>query len=62
MLLVANVANSKDEKKLKNDRNPDTSVLIWEYSTKAIQWIPTWQGVDGFQKTFAPLCFERKWP
>ena len=26
-------------------------VLIWEYSARAIQWIPTWEGLDGFQKS-----------
>ena len=25
-----------------------TWVLIWEYSARAIQYIPTWQGLDNF--------------
>ena len=25
--------------------------LIWEYPARAIQWIPIWQGLDGFQKS-----------
>ena len=29
-------------------------VLIWEYSARAIQWIPTWQGLDGFH--FSAFC------
>ena len=37
------------QKTLKNDWNPDIWVLIWEYSGRAIQWIPTWQGLDLFQ-------------
>ena len=37
-----------------NDWNPGTWVLIWEYSMRAIQWIPTWQGLDDFQKSFSP--------
>ena len=52
MLLVANLANTKSCKKAKkNDWNPDKWVLIWEYSVRAFQWIPTWQGLDGFQKS-----------
>ena len=38
-----------DAKMLKNDWNPCTLVLIWEYSARAIQWIPTWQRLDGWQ-------------
>ena len=54
-LLVANLAITKWCKKLKYDWNPGTWVLIWECSVKAIQWIPTWQGLDGFQKSLHPL-------
>ena len=32
MLLVANLANTKWGKNMKNDWNPGTWVLIWEYS------------------------------
>ena len=35
----------------KNDRNPSKWVLIWEYSGRAFQWVPTWQGLDSFQKS-----------
>ena len=51
MLLVTNLANTKLWKiNLKNDWNPGTWVLIWEYSVRAIKWIPTWQPCqDGFQ-------------
>ena len=35
------------QKYLRNDWNPGTWVLIWEYSVRAIQWISTWQGLDG---------------
>ena len=46
----ANFANTKWCKNLKNDWNTGIWVLIWEYSVRAIQWIPTWQGVVSFQK------------
>ena len=49
MLLVANLANTKGWKKPENDWNPGKWVLIWEYSTRAIQWIPTRQGLVSFQ-------------
>ena len=55
MLLVANSVNTKWSKKPENYWNCGKWVLIWEYSARAIQWIPTWQGFDGFQK-FAFLC------
>ena len=52
MLLVANLANINwCKKNFENDWNPGTWVLLWEYSAKAIQWIPTWQGLDVFQKS-----------
>ena len=51
MLLMANFANTKNAKKLNNDWNPGNWVLIWEYSVRAIQRIPTWHGLDGFQKS-----------
>ena len=41
----------KDAKNLINYRNPGTWVLIWEYSARAFKWIPTWQGLDVFQKS-----------
>ena len=46
MLVVANLAINANN--LKHDRNPDKLVLIWEYPTRAIQWIPTWQGLGVF--------------
>ena len=49
MLLVANLANTKWCKKLKNDWNPGTWLLIWGDWLRAFQWIPTRQGLDGFQ-------------
>ena len=33
-------------------------VLIWEYSVRAYQWIPTWQGLDGFKKSFCPCSLD----
>ena len=51
MLVMANLANAKLCKKTENDCNPGKWILIWEYSVRAIQWIPTWQGLDVFQKS-----------
>ena len=56
LLLVANLANIKCAKNLKNDWNPGTWVLIWEFSARAIQWVPTRQGLDGFQKSLRPCA------
>ena len=36
-----------DVKDMKNDRNPGTWVPIWEYPSRAIQWIPTRYTVHG---------------
>ena len=49
-----------DAKDLKNDWNPGTWVLIWEYSARAIQWIPTRQGLDGFLKNVLVLVLWTK--
>ena len=38
--------------------NPGTWVLFWEYSGRAIQWIPSWQGLDGFQKSLCPCALD----
>ena len=54
----ANFANIKWCKNLKNDWNPGKWVLIWEYSVRAIQWIPIWQGLDGFQKSLHPCVLD----
>ena len=52
MLVVANLADTKwCKKKPEKWLILGTSVLICEYSARAIQWIPTWQGLDGFQKS-----------
>ena len=58
MLLLANLPIQNDAKDLKNDWNADTWVLIWEYFTRAIQWIPAWQGIDGFQKSLRPCALD----
>ena len=60
MLLVAYLAITKWCKNRKNDWNLGIWVLIWEYSSRAIWWIPTWQGLDGFQRFFPFLCFGQK--
>ena len=46
------------QKNLKNDRNPEKWVLIWEFSSRAFQWIPRWQGLDGFQKSLHPYALK----
>ena len=38
------------QKNLKNDWNPGTWVLFWSDLARAFQWIPTWQGLKGFQR------------
>ena len=40
------------QKSWENDWDPSTWLLIWEYSATAIQCIPTWQGLDGFKKSY----------
>ena len=47
------------QKNLKNNWNPCTWVLIWEYSARAIQWIPTQQGLDGFQKSLHSSALDK---
>ena len=61
MLLMANLVNTKwCKKKLKkNDWNSSTWVLIWECSARAIQWIPTWHSLDGFQKSLRPCALDK---
>ena len=46
------------QKSLKNYWNPGKWVLIWENSARAIQWIPTRQGLDGFQKSLCPYVLD----
>ena len=58
MLLIANFTIQNDAKKLKNDWNPGMWVLIWEYSVRDIQWILTWQGLDGFQKALRSCALD----
>ena len=43
--------NKMMQRKLKNDWHTSKWVLIWEHSLRAIQCIPTWQGLDGFQRS-----------
>ena len=58
MLLVAHLANTKRCKKHEMWLNPGIWVLIWEYSVRAIQWIPTWPGLDGFQESQHRCAFD----
>ena len=52
---AVNLANSKWYKKAEKWLNLGTPVLIWEHSARAIQWIPTWQGLDDFRKSLHPV-------
>ena len=45
-------------KSLKNVWNPGTWVFICENSARAIKWILTWQGLDGFQKSLCPFALD----
>ena len=58
MQLVANFANTKWYKKLKNDGNPCTWVLIWESLVRTIQWTTIWQGLYYFQKSLHPCTLD----
>ena len=57
-LLVANLANTKWCKKPEKDWNPGIWVFIWDYSVRASKWIPTWQGLDGKQKSLHPCALD----
>ena len=46
-----------DEVNLKNDQNPGTWVLLRVLSV-TFQWIPTWKGLDDFQKSVCPTLEE----
>ena len=46
------------QKNFKNNWNPGKWVLIWEYSARAFQWIPTWQGFAGFWKSLHPCALD----
>ena len=50
------------QEKHKKDWNPGKWVLIWEYSAKAIQWIPTWQDLDGFRRSLHPCASDESSP
>ena len=39
MLLVANLATQNNAKNLKNYWNPDTCLVIWDYSARTFKWI-----------------------
>ena len=56
LTLIWPVANLVNTKYLKNYWNPVKWVLIWEYSVRAFRWIPTWQGLDIFQKSLRPCA------
>ena len=59
ILLEANFANIQWCKK--SLKMTETQVLMWEYSVRAIQWIPTWQGLGGFQKPFRHCALDGCW-
>ena len=46
-------------KTLKHEWKPwHAWLLIWEYSARVIQWLPTWQGLDVFQKSLSPCALD----
>ena len=53
------MAIQNDANKSENDWNPGKLLLIWEHSVRAIHWIPTWQGLDGFQKVLHPCALDK---
>ena len=55
MLVVANLANTK---MMQKTWNPVKWVLIWEYLARAFKWVPTRQGLDGFQKNLLPCALD----
>ena len=62
MLLAAYLANKKwckQSEKKKPKKNPGKWVLIWELSARAIQWIPTWQGLDDNQIFLHPRALNK---
>ena len=46
------------QKKLKIYWNLGIGVLIWGYSARAFQWLPTWQGLDDFQKSLLTCALD----
>ena len=57
MLLVAKLTNTKWCKK-----SPEKWLKPWHMGThlreRAFQWIPTWQGLDDFQKSLHPCALD----
>ena len=47
------------QKTVKSYWNPGIWVLIWEYTVRAIIWIPTWQGLDGSQNLCALVLWTK---
>ena len=45
---------------MKNIWNPGKWVLFREYSERAFWWIPTWHGLDGFQKSLRPYALDER--
>ena len=58
-LLIWPIQNDA-KKNTKNHRNLGTLVLIWGCSVRAIQWIPTWQGSDGFLKSLLYYSLDKR--
>ena len=44
--------------RVKSDWNLAKWVLIWDYSARVIQCIPTWQSLDGFWKSLRPCALD----
>ena len=56
-LLELNLVKTNVCKTPEKWRDHEKLVLIWECSARAFRWIPTWQGLDGFQNLlhFSPM-------
>ena len=59
MLLVVNLAIAKLCKILWNWLKPWQMGTHLEYSVRAIQWTPTWQGLDDSQKALSPCALDK---
>ena len=57
--MTSNLANRKQCKRNRKWPKCRLWVLIYEYSERAIQWIPTWQGLEVFQKYLRPCALDR---
>ena len=41
-----------------DEKETEKWLKSWQYLARALQWIPTWQGLDGFQKSLRRCNFD----